>query len=99
MPGTLRAIVAATLSNCNGLLPKGFIMKVNNSGAGSLTGTNPNLAADSYTPYFKTLTHRLNQCFPVRDNPWLTFTKTRTPIKLAFHSIPTDILPSMTNSS
>jgi len=30
---------------------------------------------------------------PVRDNPWLTFTKAPTTVQLAIHSIPTHILP------
>jgi len=78
-------------SNC--LLPKGFIAKVNNRGAVSLTGTDPNTPTEFYTPYFDALTLRLNQSFPVGDNPWLTFTKAPTTVQLAIHSIPTHILP------
>jgi len=86
-------IAAATLTDSNCLLPKGFIAKVNNRGAVSLTGTDPNTPAESYTPYFDALTRRLNQSFPVGDNPWLTFTKAPTTVQLAIHSIPTHILP------
>ena len=86
-------IGAATLTDSNCLLPKGFIAKVNNRGAVSLTGTDPNTPAESYTLYFDALTRRLNQSFPVRDNPWLTFTKVPTTVQLAIHSIPTHILP------
>jgi len=90
---TFPDIAAATLSESNCLLPKGFIAKVNNRGTVSLTGTNPNTPAESYTPYFDALTRRLNQSFPVGDNPWLTFTQAPTTIQLAVHSIPTDVLP------
>jgi len=90
---TFPDIAAATLSESNCLLPKAFIAKVNNQGAVSLTGTNPNTPAESYTPYFIALTRRLNQSFPVGDNPWLTFTQAPTTIQLAVHSIPTDVLP------
>jgi len=86
-------IAAATLSASNCLLPKRFIAKVNNRGAVSLTGTDPNTPAESYTPYFDALTRHLNQSFPVGDNPWLTFTKAPTTVQLAIHSIPTHILP------
>jgi len=63
-------IAAATLTESNCLLPKGFIAKVNNRGAVSLTGTNPDIPAESYTAYFDSLTRRCNQSFPVGDNPW-----------------------------
>jgi len=86
-------IAAATLTDSNCLLPKGFIAKVNNRGAVSLTGTNPNTPAEAYAPYFDALTRRLNQSFPVRNNPWLTFTQAPTTVQLAIHSIPTHILP------
>jgi len=86
-------IAAATLTDSNYLLPKGFIVKVNNRGAISLTGTNPNTPAESFAPYFDALTRRLNQSFPVGHNPWLTFTQAPTAIQLAIHSIPTDVLP------
>jgi len=56
-------------------------------------GSNPNSPAESYAPYFDTLTRRLNQSFPVGNNPWLTFTQAPTTVKLAIHSIPTHMLP------
>jgi len=86
-------IAAATLTDSNCLLPKGFISKVNNRGAVSLTSTNRNTPAESYAPYFDALTRRLNQSFPVGDNPWLTFTQAPTTIQLAIHLIPTEVLP------
>jgi len=86
-------MAAATLTDSNSLLPKGFIARVTNSGAVSLTGTNPNTPRESYTPYLDALTRRLNQSFPVGDNPWLTFTQAPTTIQLAIQSIPTDVLP------
>ena len=66
---------------------------MNNGGAVSLTGTNPNTPAELYAPYFDALTRRLNQSFPVGDNPRLTFTQAPTTIQLAIHSIPTNVLP------
>jgi len=86
-------IAAATLTYSNRLLPKGFIAKVNNRGAVSLTGTDSNTPAESYTPYFDALTRCLNQSFPIVDNPWLPFTKAPTTVQLAIHSIATHILP------
>jgi len=93
IPAAFPDIAAATLNDSNCLLPKGFIAKVNNRGAVSLTGTDPNNPAESYTLYFDALTRRHNQSFPVGDNPWLTFTKAPTTVLLAIHSIPTHILP------
>jgi len=90
---TFPDIAAATLSESNCLLSKGFIAKLNKRGAVSLTKTNPNTPTESYTPYFDALTRRLNQYFPVGDNPWLTLTQAPTTIQLPIHSIPTDVLP------
>ena len=86
-------IAAATLTDSNCLLPKGFIAKVNNRGAFSLTGTNPDTPAESYAPYFNALTHRLNQSFPIGNNHWLTFTQGPISVQLAIHVIPTHVLP------
>ena len=90
---TFPDIAAVTLSDSNCLLQNGCIAKVNNRGAVSLTGTNHNTPAESYTPYFDALTCPLNQSFPVGDNHWLTFTQAQTTIPLAVHSIPTDVQP------
>jgi len=86
-------IAAATLTESNCLLPKGFIAKVNNRGAVSLTGTNHDTPAESYAPYFDALTRRLHQSFPVGNNPLLTCTQAPTSVQLAIHSFPTHILP------
>ena len=95
---TLPDIAAATLTNSNHLLPKGFIMKVHSRGAVSVTGTNPNTPAESYTGLFDALTRRRpNPSSPVSDNPWVTFTQAPTAIELAIHSIPTHILPYNNN--
>jgi len=91
--GAFPDAAAATLSDSNCLLPRGFIAKVNNRGAVSLTGTDPTTRAETHTPYFDALSRHLNQSFPIRDNPWLTFTRTPTSTQLAIHSIPTHILP------
>jgi len=90
---TFADIAAATLLGSNCLLPKGFIVKVNNRGAGSLTGTNPHTPTESWNPYFDALTRLLNQSFPVGDNPWVTFTQAPTNMQLAVHSIPPEVLP------
>jgi len=86
-------MAATTLTESDCLLPKGFIAKVNNRGTVSLTGTNPNTPAESDTPYFDAPTRRLNQSFPLGNNPWLTFTQAPTAVHLAIHSVPTHILP------
>ena len=90
-------IAAATLTDSNCFLPTGFIAKVKNRGAVSLTSTDPNTPAESYTLYFPALTRRLHLSFPIEDNPWLTFTKAPTTVQLAIHSIPTHILPDHDN--
>ena len=90
---TLPDIVVSSLTESNCLLPKVFFAKVNDRGAVSLTVTDPHTPASSYAPYFDALTHRLNQFFPTRSNPWLTFTLAPTAVQLAIHSVPCDVLP------
>ena len=49
-------IVATALTESNCLLPKGFIAKINDRGAVSLTRTDSHTPASSYAPYFDTIT-------------------------------------------
>ena len=86
-------IAAATHTESNCLLPKHLFAKVNNRGAVSFTGKNPNTPAESYTRYVEALTPRLKHSFPVADNPWLMFTQAPTAIQLTIHSILTHIQP------
>jgi len=87
-------IAAATLTDSNCLLPKGLIPQVNNRGAFSLTGTNPNTPTASYTPYFDPLTCRVSQSFPGWDNSRLTCTQAPKALLLPVDSIATHILPN-----
>ena len=90
---TFPDIVATTLTESNCLLPKGFRVKVNDRGAVSLTGTDPLTPAESYAPYFDDITRRLNQSYPTRSSPWLSFSLAPTAIQLAIHYVPIDVLP------
>ena len=49
--------------------------------------------AASYAPYFEALTTKLNQSFPVGENPWLPFRLAPTSIQLAIHSLPVNYMP------
>ena len=86
-------LVAITLTQSNCLLPKGYIAKVNDRGAVSLTRSDPHTPATSYAPYFDGITRLLNRSFTTGSSPWLAFTLAPTAIQLAVHSVPTDILP------
>ena len=46
-----------------------------------------------FAPYFEALTNRLNQSYPVGDNPWLTFRLAPTSVQLAIHSLPVPFMP------
>ena len=53
----------------------------------------PLFLAASYTPFFEALSLKLNQSFPVSDNPWLPFRLAPTDLQFAIHGIPLDALP------
>jgi len=92
-------IAAATLSESN--CPSQEVSSLRSITEGASPSPEPTrkTPAEFYTAYFDALSRRLNQSFPVGDNPWLTFTPAPTTIQLAVHSSPTDGLQRTTNNS
>ena len=66
-------MAASVLREPNSGLPVSLKVFINGNGAVSLTLINTSVLATSYTPFFDTLTHKLNQSFPVGNNPRLPF--------------------------
>ena len=62
-------LAASVLREANSGLPVSFKVFVNDNGAVSLTVIDTSVPAASYSPFFDALTHKLNQSFPVGDNP------------------------------
>ena len=58
-----------------------------------LTVSDNSVPAASFAPFFEALTNRLNQAYPVGDNPWLTFRLAPTSVQLAIHSLPVPFMP------
>ena len=64
-------LASSLLREANSGLPVSFKVFVNDNGAVSLTVIDTSVPAASYSPFFDPLTHKLNQSFPVGDNPWM----------------------------
>jgi len=60
-------------------------------GKGKKSATTAQVAA--YSPFFDAMTKKLNQSFPVGDNPFQVFREAPTSVKLLMHNLPLSILP------
>ena len=81
-------LAASVLREVNSGLPVSFKVFVNDNGAVSLTVIDTSVPAASYSPFFDALTHKLNQSFPVGDNPWMPFRLAPTDLQFAIHGLP-----------
>ena len=86
-------LAASVLREANSGLPISFKVFVNDNGAVSLTVIDTSVPAPSYSPFFDALTHKLNQSFPVGDNPWMPFRLAPTDLQFAIHGLPTKAHP------
>ena len=81
------------LREANSQLPVSFKSFVNSKDAVTLSIVDTSVPAASYAPFFEALTSRLNESFPVADNPWQTFRLAPTDLQFAIHSLPLDAMP------
>jgi len=92
MTATLPDIMAAVLKEANCSLPLSLTASVNRNGAVTLTA-NPYTPSSAYSPFFDAMTKKLNQSFPVGDNPFQVFREAPTSVELLIHNLPLSILP------
>jgi len=92
MTATLPDIMAALLKEAHCSLPLSLSASVNRNGAVTLTA-NPYTPSSAYSPFFDAMTKKLNQSFPVGDNPFQVFRKAPTSVELHIHNLPCSILP------
>jgi len=92
MTATLPDIMAAVLKEANCSLPLSLTASVNRNGAVTLTA-NPYTPPSAYSPFFDAMTKKLNQSFPVGDNPFQVFREAPTSLELLIHNLPLSILP------
>jgi len=105
MTATLPDIMAAVLKEANCSLPLSLTASVNRNVAVTLTA-NPYTPSSAYSPFFDAMTKKLNQSFPVGDNPFQVFTEAPTSVQLLIHNLPlsilqhesTDLFPSLLES-
>ena len=86
-------LAASVLREANSGLLVSFKVFVNDNGAVSLTVIDTSVPASSYSPFFDALPHKLNQSFPVGDNPWLLFRLAPTDLQFAIHGLPIKAQP------
>jgi len=105
MTDTLPDIMAAVLKEANCSQPLFLTASVNRNGAVTLTA-NPYTASSAYSPFCDAITKKLNQSFPVGDNPFQVFRDASTSVELLIHNLPlsihphepTDLFPSLLES-
>src|SRR5207302_7442878 len=73
--------------------PVSFSAAVNARGALTLTTNNVHTPATAYAPYYEAMAHKLNQSFPIGDNPFRPFRPAPNEVQLAIHKLPTAYLP------
>ena len=81
-------LAASVLREANSGLPGSFKVFVNGNGRVSLTVIDTSVPAASYSAFFDALIHKLNQFFPVGDNPWMPFRLAPTDLQSAIHGLP-----------
>ena len=89
----LPGIAASVLREVNSQLPVSFKSFVNSKGAVTLSIVDTSVPAAFYPPFFEALTSRLNQSFPVANNPWQTFRLAPTDLQFAIHGLSLDAMP------
>ena len=91
MTTTLPDIMATVFKEANCSLPFSLTASVNRNGAVTLTA-NPYTPSSAYSPFFDAMTKKLNQSFPVGDNPFQVFREAPTSVELLIHNLPLSIL-------
>lgn len=86
-------LAASLLREANCSLPRFLKPIVNNWDSVTLVVVDISVPVAFYSPYFDTLTTKLNQSFPVGSNPWLPFRLAPTSVQLAIHSLPVSYMP------
>ena len=86
-------IAASLLREANCTLPRALKTVVNDRGSVTLIVSDTSVPAASFAPYFDALTKKLNQSYPIGDNPWLPLRLAPTSVQLAIHSLPVPFMP------
>jgi len=92
MTATLPDFMATVLKEANCSLPLSLTPSVNRNGAVTLTA-NPYTLSSAYSPIFDAMNKKLNQSFPVGDNPFQVFTEAPRSVEHLIHNLPLSILP------
>jgi hypothetical protein len=93
MAATAPDIMAKVLRDANCPYPFSFTATVNAKGAVSLLCTDLYTPATAYSPYYEAMANKLNQAFPMGDNPHRPFRPAPNQVDLAIHRLPRSYMP------
>ncbi|KAG0122263.1 hypothetical protein HOY82DRAFT_544412, partial [Tuber indicum] len=86
-------VVASVFREANCPHPLTFTATVNARGALTLLARDLHTPATAYAPYYEALTAKINQAYPIGDNPYLAFRLAPNEVQLAIHNLPLAFLP------
>jgi len=92
MTAALPDIMAAVLKEANCSVPLSLTASVNRNGAVTLKA-NTYTPSSAYSPFFDAMTKKLNQSFPVGNNPFQVFREAPTSVEPLIHNLPLSMLP------
>src|SRR5437868_1759373 len=93
MAATAPDIMAKVLQDANCPYPFLFTATVNSKGAVSLLCTDLHTPATAYSPYYEAMANKLNQAFPMGDNPYRPFRPAPNQVDLTIHRLPRSYMP------
>src|SRR5437899_5038662 len=93
MADTAPDIMAKVLRDANCPYPFSFTATVNSKGAVTMLCTDLNTPATAYSPYYEAIANKLNQAFPMGDNPHRPFRPAPNQVDLAIHRLPRSYMP------
>src|SRR5207302_3926738 len=93
MAATAPDIMAKVLRDANCPYPYSFTATVNSKGAVTMLCTDLNTPATAYSPYYEAMANKLNQAFPMGDNPHRPFRPAPNQVDLAIHRLPRSYMP------
>src|SRR5205807_7510336 len=93
MASTAPHTMAKVLRDPNCPYPYSFPATVNSKGAVTMLCTDLNTPATAYSPYYEAMANKLNQAFPMGDNPHHPFRPALNQVDLAIHRLPRSYMP------
>ena len=91
-------ITASVLIEAKCLFPCIFTVTDDPCGLLTLTSTCLHTPATAFAPFYEVLTNKLNQSFPIGNNPFLPFRPAPHEVHIAIHWLPYGLMPTESNN-